>query len=202
MGVPNRGGIGSHRRFLTNISLYPSATAEMVASNKTAKYAGLTSDYHFSRLRWSLLAVPMSSYSLPHGAVHHRASFLAASTQHSGDWLFALPIASSGLKLDDEAVRVTVGLRRGPDLCESHQCHCGAVVDARGLHSFVCKKRATGRSAKHHALNDSVAQSFAIAGVPSQKSQPGCPGRMESDRTVLHSSHGRAASRCVGTFKQ
>ena len=25
----------------------PSATAQMAASNKTAKYAGLTSDYHF-----------------------------------------------------------------------------------------------------------------------------------------------------------
>jgi len=28
-------------------------------------------------------------------------------SQHSGDWLFALPIASCGLKLD-EAVRVTI----------------------------------------------------------------------------------------------
>ena len=46
-GAPNRGGIGSHRHFLTNISLYLSATVEMMASNKTAKYAGLTSDYHF-----------------------------------------------------------------------------------------------------------------------------------------------------------
>jgi len=42
-----------------------------------------------------------------------RASFLAASSQHSGDWLFALPIASCGLRLDDEAVRVAVGLRLG-----------------------------------------------------------------------------------------
>ena len=36
------------------------------------------------------------------------ASFLAASSPHSGDWLFALPIASCGLKLDDEAVRIGV----------------------------------------------------------------------------------------------
>jgi len=46
-------------------------------------------------------------------SAHHRASFLAASCQHSGDWLFALLIASCGLKLDDEAVRVAVGLRLG-----------------------------------------------------------------------------------------
>jgi len=61
-------------------------------------------------------------------SAYHRAFFLAASTQHSGDWLFALPIASCGLKLDDEVVRVAGGLRL--DLCEQHQCHCGSVVDA------------------------------------------------------------------------
>ena len=41
-------------------------------------------------------------------SAHHRASFLAASSQHSGDWLFALPIASCGLMLDDEAVSDSV----------------------------------------------------------------------------------------------
>ena len=36
------------------------------------------------------------------------ASFLAATARHSGDWLFALAIASCGLKLDDETVRVPI----------------------------------------------------------------------------------------------
>ena len=35
---------------------------------------------------------------------HHRASFLAASTQHSRRWLFAMSITSGALKLDNEAV--------------------------------------------------------------------------------------------------
>jgi len=103
---------------------------------------------------------------------HHQASFLAASSQHRGDWLFALPIASCGLKLDNEAVIVAVGLRLGLDLCVPHNCHCGSPVDARGLHSFVCK-RAPGRSARHHALNDLVARSFASAGVPVTKEPAG-----------------------------
>ena len=47
-----------------------------------------------------------SSLSLP----FQRAAFLAASSQHSGDWLHALPIASCGMRLDDEAVRVTIVL--------------------------------------------------------------------------------------------
>ena len=33
----------------------------------------------------------------------------AVSTPHSGDWLFALPITTCGLRLDNEAVRVAVG---------------------------------------------------------------------------------------------
>ena len=82
-------------------------------------------------------------------SAHRRASFLASSSQHSGDWLFALPIASCGLRLDDEAVRVAIGLKLGLELCVPHQYYCGSPVDARGLHSFVCKK-APGRSAIHH----------------------------------------------------
>ena len=69
-------------------------------------------------------------------------------------------------------MRVAVGLRLGLDLCVPHNCHCGFPVDARGLHSFVCK-RAPGRSARHHALNDLVARSFASAGVPVTKELAG-----------------------------
>jgi len=61
-----------------------------------------------------------------------------------------------------------VGLRLELDLCEPHQCHCGSAVDARGLHSFVCK-RAAGRSVRHYSLNDLVARSFAAAGTPFTK---------------------------------
>jgi len=72
-------------------------------------------------------ALVEASFNSPHS----RASFLAASSQLSGDWLFALPIALRGLKLDDEAVRVAVGLRLGLDLCIPHECHCGFMVDAQ-----------------------------------------------------------------------
>ena len=40
----------------------------------------------------------------------------------SGDWLFALPTASCGLRLDDEAVRIGVSLRLGLPLSVPHQC--------------------------------------------------------------------------------
>jgi len=90
------------------------------------------------------------------------------NNNNNGDWLFALLIASCGLTLDNEAVRVAMGLRLGLDLCEPHQCQCSDAVDTRGLHSFLCK-RAPGRSARHHALDDLVARSLAAAGVPVTK---------------------------------
>jgi len=84
-----------------------------------------------------------------------RAQFLAASAPHSGNWLLALPIASSGLRLDDEAIRVAVALRLGLDLGAPHTCRCGALVDARGQHGLVYKQ-APSRIARHQQLNDLV----------------------------------------------
>jgi len=49
-----------------------------------------------------------------------KARFLASLAPHSGDWLLSLPIANCGLRLDDEAVRVAVGMRLGLSLCVEH----------------------------------------------------------------------------------
>ena len=59
---------------------------------------------------------------------HHRARVLAVSAPHAGDWLYALPISNCGLRLDDEAIRVAVGLRLGVNLCQPHPCPCGFQV--------------------------------------------------------------------------
>ena len=67
-------------------------------------------------------------------------SFLAASSPHSGDWLQAMPMSSCGLRLDEEAVRIGVGLRLGLTICVPHKCHCGALVDAQGLQALLTRK--------------------------------------------------------------
>jgi len=78
----------------------------------------------------------------------------------------ALPITSCGLRLDDEAVHVAVGARLGLSLCVPHRCNsCGAEVDAQARRGMVCKK-APGRMARHHALNDIVCSAFISAGIP------------------------------------
>ena len=76
------------------------------------------------------------------------------------------------MRLDDEAVRVAIGLRLGLELCVPHQCHCGAQVDAFGRHAFVCKK-AAGRSIRHHALNELVARALSAAAIPNTKEPQG-----------------------------
>ena len=63
---------------------------------------------------------------------YSRARFNAVLAPHSGDRLHARSIASCGLCLDDEAVRVAVGMHFGVNLCEPHKCPCGTLVDARG----------------------------------------------------------------------
>jgi len=85
---------------------------------------------------------------------------------HSGDWLLSVPIANCGLRLDDEAVRVAVGMRLGVSLCVPHKCRCGAEVDAQARHAMISRK-APDRIARHHALNDIVWRALNSAGVPS-----------------------------------
>ena len=85
------------------------------------------------------------------------------------DWLLALAIANCGLRLVDEAVRVAVGMRLG---LVPHNCHCGTLVDAQGLHAMACKK-APGKIARHHVLNDIIWRAFGAAGIPAVKEPSG-----------------------------
>src|SRR6202000_1154207 len=103
---------------------------------------------------------------------HHRARLLAVTAAHAGDWLFALPISSCGLRLDDESIRVAVGLRLGVNLREPHQCPCGAQVDCRGTHGLACNL-SSGRTARHHYLNDLIWRRLIRAGIPSAKEPSG-----------------------------
>ena len=49
-----------------------------------------------------------------------KSRLLAVTSSHSGDWLHALHIASCGFRLENEDIRVAVGLRLGAALCQAH----------------------------------------------------------------------------------
>ena len=82
-----------------------------------------------------------------------RARFLAACAPHFGDWLNAIPIQSCGLLLNDDEVRIAVGLRMGLLLFLKHDCVCGDVMDTLGLHGLACKSSA-GKQARLSSIND------------------------------------------------
>jgi len=125
-----------------------------------------------------------------------QARLLAVSAPHSGDWLHALPISSCGLRLDNEAIRVAVGLRLGTKLCEEHQCLCGAKVDPDGIHGLACR-RSAGRSSRHYAINDLVYRALHRANVPAVKEPAGLlrsDGKRPDGLTLIPWHGGRSAT--------
>ena len=68
-----------------------------------------------------------------------RAHLLASRSKESGAWLHTFPISAMGLWLEDDSLRIAVGLRLGTPLCCSYQCqHCREEVDAMGRHGLSC----------------------------------------------------------------
>jgi hypothetical protein len=104
--------------------------------------------------------------------LHQTARWLACQAPHSGDWLHALPITSIGLRLDDAAIHLAVGLRLGACTCTPHNCPCGELVEASGTHGLSCRRN-KGRIARHAALNDLVHRAFLKAGIPAIKEPVG-----------------------------
>ena len=79
-----------------------------------------------------------------------------------------LPSSSLGLRMDDNTVRVAIGLRLGLPLCSPHTCRsCGDEVGANGLHGLSCRF-SEGRHYRHSAINDIIHRALALAKIPSR----------------------------------
>ena len=102
-----------------------------------------------------------------------RARLLAVSTKESGAWLNAPPLSTIGLRMDNDTIRIAVGLRLGAKLREPHSCsQCGSPVDDKGTHALSCRS-SKGRSSRHTAINNIIKRSLDAAGLPSQLEPPG-----------------------------
>ena len=107
-----------------------------------------------------------------------------------------MPISSVGLRMDDDVIRVAVGLRLGANLCEPHMCTCGVPVDARGTHGLACK-RSAGRHPRHGLLNDVVWRAMLRAQVPSCKEPAGLSrsdGKRPDGVSLIPWSRGRCVT--------
>ena len=79
-----------------------------------------------------------------------------------------MPISSLGLQMDDDTIRIAVGLRLGSTLCHPHQCsHCGAEVDSSVMHGLSCRW-SDGRHPRHAAINDLIHRALTSTKVPSR----------------------------------
>ena len=82
--------------------------------------------------------------------------------------------------MDDEVVRIEVGLRLGLPLCHPHLCSgCGTEVGEDGNHGLSCRY-SKGRHSHHAAVNDIVKRFLDVAKVLSHLEPSG-----------LHRSHGK-----------
>ena len=73
---------------------------------------------------WDGLRAASTAERLLEGAENdeERARLLSVSTNELGAWLRALPMTALGLRMDDNTVRVAVGLRLGTAVCGPHSC--------------------------------------------------------------------------------
>ena len=102
-----------------------------------------------------------------------KVRLLSVSSSESGAWLDALPVPSLGTKLDNESLRITLGLRLGlrlglhlgvPIVVE-HNCVCGSKVSVFGTHGLSCR-RSGGRIPRHAAVNETIHHALVSGGVP------------------------------------
>ncbi|XP_055349847.1 uncharacterized protein LOC129596553 [Paramacrobiotus metropolitanus] len=94
------------------------------------------------------------------------AALLAASEKESAAWLHALPAACLGTVVNDEQVRVAVGLRFGLPVVAPHECAgCGFQVTPDGHHGLSCLY-SKGRWSQHTELNSILERACIAAGFP------------------------------------
>ena len=129
-----------------------------------------------------------------------KARLLASQAPHSGDWLNAMPVGSCGLRLDNKAIRVAIGLRLGVNLCAPHVCPCGAAVDALGIHGLSCRKSA-GRFIRRSMLNDLLTRPASDQGSQQLRNPKAFSLPMRRGRTEFPWFHGGWADALRGMWR-
>ena len=94
-----------------------------------------------------------------------KAILLAVSSDHSSEWLSAIPSSNLGLKLNDKCHRIAVCLRLGCKIVHPYTCTCGREVDALAHHPLACRI-SEGRHPRHRATNVEIKRAFGAADIP------------------------------------
>ena len=105
-----------------------------------------------------------------------KARLLAVASEHSSDWLNAVPVPALGLKLDDLSLRIACALRLGSNICPPYTCICGNLVDSTGRHGLSCKN-AKGTFPRHQQVNDLIKRALGSAQTSAVLEPPGLSRR-------------------------
>ena len=77
-------------------------------------------------------------------------------------------MSALGQRMDDDTLRVAMGLCLGAPICGPHQCrHCSAEVDTLGRHA-LSRRNSEGRHLRNAALNDIVKRALFVAHIQSR----------------------------------
>ena len=127
------------------------------------------------------------------------------SYKHSSDWMNALPIKGSELKLDDTSLRIAVGLRLGLQIVTPHQCNgCNQLVDPWGRHGLSCLKNVKGTHARHKKINDMMQVAISVSGTPAETEPRGLDkedGKQPRIEAMVCSNTGQNQRVSMGYFK-
>ena len=144
----------------------PDRDVAMIAWSEQCMFAPVPISNRQSDWEAPILKVISSSLLERASTQQDKARLLAVSRKESGAWLNAFPSPNLGTHLDNDTIRISVGLRLGIKLCHPHKCRCGADVDELGTHGLSCEKSA-GRLSRHSAINDILKRTLATINVPS-----------------------------------
>lgn len=154
----------------------PSATVhlkEAVTDAFLAQYGSVpsTDDRHLQS-KWTNIASASILSSLVSRLAHSEVDAIRlshASLPETGWWLQALPSKNIGTLLSDRDFILAAGLRLGLPLLEEDSCPCGDRLDRYGIHRLSCRTLASGRLARHNAVNDLLSRALQQAGVTNSK---------------------------------
>ena len=150
--------------FLTTIF---SGTFEDVSfTNALEKWLSLTNEHQSpldgTRNNWTQPVFVKTAQDLISRMDDKRSKvFNVHQGKFGSQWLNVVPCKNLGLKLDDQLLRISIGLRLGANIRVTHTCHSGKRVERDGLHGLSSTKSG-GRFSLHATLNSLVKQTLDI----------------------------------------
>ena len=144
---------------------FESSPLHEALDQSSAEYPMPPEDRRHLQHGWDELLYEHHFSSLLDSASDARTKARLVSSSESGAWLGALPVPSLGTKLDNESLRIALGLRLGVPIIVEHTCACGSKVDVFGTHCLSCR-RSGGRIPRHAAVNETICRALVSGGVP------------------------------------